>query len=226
MKDSRPLIVAFALFLIATPLIAQKSAKKPAAATLSPVADARIRTEKSKEYPDSVEFEKTFKEFYPLVKSKASVRDLAEKQVERQLASMTRQGIDSAEVIKIAYAGLDDRAGYKIYYDVYREKLTAKELKAYLAFIKTPEGKKVYDVTLELARAQSELNSYITRTVTTNLTPLRTTMRENMMKSQKENEEKMRSDTTEVGRAYRQQMHLRDSIMKARGITPSLSPGQ
>ena len=226
MKDSRPLIVAFALFLIATPLIAQKSTKKPAAATLSPVADARGRAEKSKEYPDSVEFEKTFKELYPLVKSKGSVRDIAEKQVDRQLATMTKQGIDSAEVIKAAYAGLDERAGYKIYFDVYREKLTAKELKAYLAFIKTPEGKKVHDVIFELGRAHSELNSYITRTVTTNLTPLRTTMQEKMMKSQKEKEEQLKSDTTDAGKAYRRQMHLRDSIMKARGLSPGLSPGQ
>ncbi len=222
MKDSRHLFLAFILLLIATPLLAQKSKKKPVPdAGVPPVADARSRIEQTKEYPDSLEFAKTFKEFYPLVKPKSSLREMAEKQVDRQISSMTRQGIDSVAVVKVAYIGLDDQAGYKIYFDVYRQKLTAKELKAYLAFIKTPEGQKVYAVTQDLSRAQSELNNYVTKTITTNLTPLRTTMRENMVKSQKEKEEALKSDTTEVGKAHRRQMHVRDSVLNKRGLGPN-----
>lgn len=222
MKDSRYLLPAFVLLLITMPLLAQKGKKKSPDTGVAPVADARgRRIDGTKVYPDSTEFEKTFKEFYPLVKPKSSLRELAEKQVERQISSMTKQGIDSGDIVKVAYTGLDNQAGYKIYFDVYRQKLTAKELKAYLAFLKTPEGASVYAATQDLSRAQAELNNYITKTINTNLTPIRTTMRENMLKSQKEKEVMMKSDTTEAGKAYRKQMQVRDSILNSRGLAPN-----
>jgi hypothetical protein len=219
MKDSLRFLTGLLVLTIALPLTAQKKPKKssPPEATVNPIADAR-RTDKPKQYADSAEFEKTFKEFYPLVKPKGTIREVAEKQVDRQLATLIKQGVDSAEVINVAYAGLDEDAAYKIYFETYRQKLTAKELKAYLAFLKTPEGAKVQSVTLELSRALAEVNNYVTKTINTNLTPIRSTLRERMGKAQKEKDEQMKSDTTEAGKMYRMQMHMRDSIMQARGI--------
>jgi hypothetical protein len=220
MKDSLRFLAILAVLIVAVPLLAQKK-KKPAPETkASPVADASARTAKPVHYDDSAEFEKSFKELYPLVRPKGSTRDAAKQQVDRQLALFVKQGIDSNEVIKAAYTGLDEDAAYKIYYETYRQKLSAKDLRGYIAFLKTPEGAKIQSVMLELSRAQAEVNNYITKTINTNLTPLRTIMRENMTKLQKEREEQLKSDTTETGRMYRQQMHVRDSIMQARGIKP------
>lgn len=225
------------LFLLAYSAIAQKEkqAKKPSVASpaatmpsipVNPVADARKRTAAPKEYADSAEFNKTFKEIYSLLKPKGTIREFAEKQVDRQLQALVRQGADSVAVVKAAYTGLDEDASYKIYFDTYREKLTAKELKVYLAFLKTPEGAKIQSVNMELNRAQAEVTRYVSQTVMTNLTPIRTAMQEKMMKENKAREEMLKTDTTDAGRRYRMQMQMRDSIMKARGITPPAPPKQ
>lgn len=226
MKDRLRYFILLLVLLAAIPVISQKGKKKPSEPagtplpTANPIADARGRSEAPKQYADSAEFGKTFKEVYPLLKPKGSIRELAEKQVSRQLQALVMQGADSIEVVKIAYAGLDEDAAYKIYYDIYREKLTAKELKAYLAFLKTPEGAKIQSVNMDLNRAPAEVTRYVTQTVNTNLTPIRTTVREKTMKDQKAKEERLMTDTTDEGKRYRLQMHMRDSIMKARGINP------
>jgi hypothetical protein len=220
--------IALIALVLVLPSLAQKEKKKVGAQTpaLAPdpsisVADARARRETPKQYEDSAEFVRTFKEIYPMLKPKGTIRDLAEKQVDRQLQALIKQGADSMEVLKVAYKGLEEDASYKIYFDTYREKLTAKDLKAYLAFLKTPEGAKVQAAAAELSRASGEVTRYVTQTVNTNLTPIRTSVRDKMMKDQKERDEKMKTDTTDAGKQYRQQMHMRDSIMKARGINPS-----
>jgi hypothetical protein len=202
---------------VATPDGAYISA--PALIPQNPVGAYGTRDEKPKSYADSAEFAKAFKELYPLVKQpKLTIRQFAEKQVEYQLKALIRQGADSAKVVKTAYVGLDEDAAYKLYYQVYREKLTAKEIKAYAAFLKTPEGQKIIEANAELGRAPAEVNSYVMRTVNTNLMPFHTEMRDKAMKQQKEYEERMKTDTTDAGKQYRRQMEMRDSIMKARGI--------
>src|SRR5207244_963433 len=54
----------------------------------------------------------------------------------------------------------------------------AKELKKYMEFIKTPEGKHISKVWAELDRATIDANSYISRTININLTPVRQAARE------------------------------------------------
>jgi len=224
MKDSLRFSVLLFLVLAAPLLFAQKDSKKAKTAAPPAMPNAQTRFEKPKQYTDSAEFDKVFKEFYPLVKPKETIRNLAEKQLERQLTAMIKQGGDSTEIIKAAYIGLEENAAYKIYHETYREKLSAKELKAYMAFIKTPEGAKVQSVTAELNRAPADVNTYITKTINTNLTPMRTVLREKTMKEQKVRDQKLMSDTTEAGRMYRQQMQLRDSIMKSRGSIQPKAP--
>lgn len=135
-----------------------------------------------KSYTDSEEFAKAFKEFYPLVKPANSVKEEAEKYYQNISRAFQMQGIDSAEGAKAAFKGLDDNAFEKVYFDTYRRNLSAKELKKYTEFIKTPEGKHIAEVWPNLQRTSSETMMYIAKTINLNLNPLRQAGREKMEK--------------------------------------------
>lgn len=135
-----------------------------------------------KSYTDSEEFAKAFEEFYPLVKPAKSVREEAEKYYQNISRAFKMQGIDSAEGAKVAFKGLEDNAFEKVYFDMYRRNLSAKELKKYTEFIKTPEGKHITEVWPNLQRTSSETMMYVAKTVNLNLTPLREAGREKMEK--------------------------------------------
>lgn len=135
-----------------------------------------------KSYDDSAEFAKVFKEFYPMVAPKQSMKEAVEQLFSRMSRSFNQQGIDSAEAYTAAMHGLDMNANEKIYFTVYRESLSAKELKVYMAFMKTPEGKHIIEVIPQLQRAASESGNYAQRTIMTNLRPLQQAAREKMIK--------------------------------------------
>lgn len=133
-------------------------------------------------YADSAEFAKTFKEVYPLIKPKQSVKEQADQYYSRMSRGFAKLEMDSAEMYKMAMTNLDTNASEKLIFDVYRKNLTAKELKAYLTFIKSAEGKKIIEVMPQLQRSQSETNGYVSKTVNANLAPLRQKQMELMKK--------------------------------------------
>ncbi len=135
-----------------------------------------------KSYPDSEEFVKLFKEFYPMIKPAKSVKEQADQYFQGMSRSFAMQGIDSAEAAKAAFKNLDNKAFEKLYFDIYRRNLSAKELKKYIAFIQTPEGKHIADVWTNLQRGSSDATMYIARTLNLNLTPIRQAAREKMEK--------------------------------------------
>jgi hypothetical protein len=141
-----------------------------------------LNTEQTKSYPDSVEFVKVFKEFYPTIKPEKSLKEQSEQYFQNQARSFKMQGIDSAEAAKVAFKNLDEKAFEKIYFDTYRRNLSAKELKKYMEFIKTPEGKHIAEVWTNLQHVSSDANMYLSRTINMNLTPIRQAAREKMEK--------------------------------------------
>ena len=141
-----------------------------------------INTEPPKSYTDSVEFAKMFKEFYPSVKPAKSLKEQSEQYFQTLSRSFKMQGLDSAEAAKSAFKNLDEKAFEKIYFDTYRRNLSAKELKKYMEFIKTPEGKHIAEVWTNLQRVSSDANMYLARTININLTPIRQAAREKMEK--------------------------------------------
>ena len=157
----------------------EKPAKVKPGRTVAPAKEAVAATASPS---DSVEFMKTFKELYPMIAPTRSVKLEAEDYLNRISRSFRMQGIDSVEAVKIAMTNLDTNAFYKIYLDVYRKNLTAKELKKYLEFLKTPEGRKISGILPNLQRASTDANAYISRTVNTNLTPLRQEASKKMLK--------------------------------------------
>ena len=135
-----------------------------------------------KSYADSEEFTKLFKEFYPSIKPSKSVKEQAGQYFQSMSRSFAMQGIDSAEAAKAAFKNLDSKAFEKIFFDIYRRNLSAKELKKYIAFMETPEGKHIAEVWSNLQRGTSEATMYVARTLNLNLTPIRQAAREKMEK--------------------------------------------
>jgi hypothetical protein len=146
------------------------------------IAPTPVSSSASAPMKDSVEFTKVFKEFYPFVAPAKPALIEAHEYFARISKTFKMQGIDSAKAAEVAFTNLDTNAHYKTYYDVYSHNLTTKELKKYLEFLKTPEGKKVMAVLPQLQRASSDATNYVSRTVNTNLTPIRQEARQKMMK--------------------------------------------
>lgn len=133
-------------------------------------------------YADSEDFVKAFQEFYPLVKTTKSVKEEAEKYFQNISRTFKMQGIDSAEAAKVALKGLEEDAFEKIYFDTYRRNMSAKELKKYTEFIRTPEGNHIVEIWPNLQRAPSETVMYIARAINLNLNPIRQAAMEKMQK--------------------------------------------
>jgi len=173
----RLIILSYLCLGVTTALFAQdKTAAKKPGRTVTPA------TESTTPLKDSVEFTKVFKEFYPLVAPAKPVRVEAQEYFARISKAFKMQGIDSAKAAEVAFTNLDTNAHYKTYFDVYSHNLTTKELKKYLEFLKTTEGRKVMAVFPQLQRASSDAMNYVSRTVNTNLTPLRQEARQKMLK--------------------------------------------
>jgi hypothetical protein len=197
-----------------------KSATDPAA-TATPLEPATKKTTPAaKPVQDSAEFVKTFKEFYPLVKPKQSIREMADQYYARVSRGFAKLELDSAETYKMAMKNLDTSADERIFFDNYRKNLSAKELKAYLAFLKTPEGKKVIEVMPMLQRSSSETNGYVSKTINTNIAPLRQKQSEMMRKEVAPQDSIKGPDGKMMARPNPamdpERMKMRDSLMKVR----------
>ena len=177
-------------------------------------------TKEVKKYDDSAEFAKTFKEIYPLIKPKQSVKEQADQYYSRMSRGFAKLEMDSAEMYKMAMTNLDTNASEKLIFDVYRKNLTAKELKAYLTFINSPEGKKVMEVMPQLQRSQSETSGYVSKTINANLAPLRQKQMEMMRKEMPPQDSVKGPDGKMMARPKPgmdpDRMRMRDSLMKVR----------
>ncbi len=163
--------VSFVLIALLTAAVAfaQQKQKAESAQPKAPVSD-------------SAEFAKAFKEFYPLIKPKQSVKEQANDYYARSARGFGGMDLDSAATYQMAMKNLDTNVDQDIYFDVYRKNLSAKELKAYMTFLKTPEGKRIVEVMPNLDRARSEVTRYISKTINTNLSPIRTAIQEKKRK--------------------------------------------
>lgn len=170
--------LAFILILSA---IGARLAAQPASPAMVPGRSLELSATKQS-YKDSAEFAKVFKEIFPIVGPKKTVVEDAKEYLARMSRSFTVQGIDSTKADSLALIGLDPDAYQKIYFDAYRKNLTAVELKKYLEFVKTPEGKKVLSVLPQLERLPQQSNSYIAQLINTNISPLRQEAFERMRK--------------------------------------------
>lgn len=171
------IILSYFCLAFAVSVFAQdKTAAKKAGRSVAPAAES------SNTMKDSVEFSKVFKEFYPIIAPAKTVRAEAQEYFMRISKSFKMQGLDSAKAAAVAFTNLDTTSYYKTYYDVYSHNLTTKELKKYLEFLKTPEGKKVMAVLPQLQRASSDAANYVPRTINTNIAPLRQEARQKMLK--------------------------------------------
>jgi hypothetical protein len=174
-----------------------------------------IESNKPKSYPDSVEFNKLFNELYPTIKPALSVHETAEAHFKALSRTFKMTGIDSAEAAKVAFKNLDENSFRKIYYDTYRKNLSAKELKTYMEFIKTPEGGHIAEVWGSLQGVLLNANSYVTHTININLTPLRQEARERMEKEQPPNNPNSLKSPNRSGDVFNGNPASMDSIMRA-----------
>jgi len=231
-------IVSFC-FVLSVSAFAQKGKKASVVPTPAPVVstpplppDAPMKSPTAKgpkSYEDSAEFAKTFKEIYPLVKPKQSVKEMADQQYARISRGFTKLDMDSAQMYKMAMTNLDTNAGQKIIFDIYRKNLSAKELKGYLNFLKTTEGKKIVEVMPQLQRSQAEVNGYALKTLNTNLAPLRQKQNE-MMKKEQPPRDSVKGPDGKMTVAPNpgmdpNRLRMRDSVMKARQEEMTKSSG-
>ena len=125
-----------------------------------------------KSYPDSVEFNKAFEEFYPLVQPKESVMKRVTDQFIRLIPSYKARGVDSAAAYKALMKAVDTNHDHQFMYVEYRRIFSAEELKAYTQFLKTPTGKKVLESQMNIARASVEPSGYATQIVSRTIAPM------------------------------------------------------
>lgn len=229
-RSINALFISFCVVLSISAFAQKKTKKAPVAADptsvistppLAPDATKKSSATKTpKSYEDSAEFAKTFKEAYPLIKPKQSIKEMADQQYVRLSRGLTKVEMDSAQMYKMAMTNLDTNAGEKIMFDIYRKNLSAKELKVYLNFIKSTEGKKIIEVMPQLQRSQSEVNGYALKTLNTNLAPLRQKQME-MVKKEQPPRDSIKGPDGKMMLAPNpgidaNRMRMRDSLMKAR----------
>jgi hypothetical protein len=133
-----------------------------------------------------------------------------------------RLEMDSAKMYKMAMTNLDTNSAEKLMFETYRKHLTAKELKAYITFLKSAEGKKIMDVMPQLERSKSATNGYVAKTINTNIAPLRQQQNELMRKEIPPQDSIKGPDGNMVPKPRTdkelEKMRMRDSIMKARKL--------
>lgn len=206
-------ILSLYLLLIATSSAFSQEIPQPAGIPVL-VPGRTMEMGAPKTYEDSAEFTKAFTEFYPLVKSNKSVKEEAETYFKNISRTFKMQGIDSAEAAKAAFKGLEEDAFEKVYFDTYRRNMSAKELKKYTEFIKTPEGKHIVEIWPNLQRAPSETVMYIARAINLNLNPIRQAAMEKMQK-----EHPPQKNAMSPGRVM-----IPGGIPAPSGMTPVTSP--
>lgn len=132
------------------------------------------RNKLAESYPDSVEFNKAFADLYTILKSEETIQQKADKAFKQISRTFSRTGVDSAEAYKAVMAKIDPSMEREIIYRSYRTQLNAEELKDWVAFLRTPTGKKILTVGEKLIGAHDkQVDAQVRRTVNTAITPLR-----------------------------------------------------
>lgn len=125
-------------------------------------------------YADSAEFNKAFVELYSIIKPKVSIQERTDKIFTSMARSFDRTGVDSVKAYEAVMKGVDPKLDHELIYTTYRSQLTAEELKGWIAFLKTPAGKKVLAVGEKLLAADDkQIDSQVRRNVNTAIAPLR-----------------------------------------------------
>jgi hypothetical protein len=125
-------------------------------------------------YADSTEFNKAFDDLYMIIKPTVTVQERADKIFMSQTRSFTRTGVDSAKAYEAVMKAIDPTLDRQLIYSAYRAQLTAEELRGWIAFLKTPAGKKILEVGDKLLAADDRLiESQVRRAVNTAIAPLR-----------------------------------------------------
>lgn len=173
-------LVAISSSVLSTSAFAQAAAdKKLAKPEREPAAGRTLKPSRGEaglkdSYPDSVEFKKTFEELYAIIKPTESITERTEKVFKQQSRTFSRNGIDSVKARTAVFAAIDPKMDREVIYTTYRSLLTAEELKSWVAFIKTPGGKKILEVGNRLlSSSESKIDQTIRRTVSNVIAPLR-----------------------------------------------------
>jgi hypothetical protein len=125
-------------------------------------------------YADSTEFNKAFLELYTIIKPKVTIEERAQKAFAQSSRSFARTGVDSAMAYEAVMKTVNPKLDYELIYTTYRSQLTADELKGWVAFLKTPAGKKILDVGDKLLDADDKLiETQVRRSINTAIAPLR-----------------------------------------------------
>lgn len=168
-------LIVFLLIAISPPLAAQESAAPlekglPAGRSMRPSKEVQP----PRQYADSNEFNKAFKEFYPIVQPKVTMQERFEKLFKQQSRSFAKQGVDSARAYEAASKALDPNFDREHIFNSYRAQLTAEELKTLTQFFKTSAGQKFLTSGAKLLAANGlEIEQQLRRVVTTAIAPLR-----------------------------------------------------
>ena len=132
------------------------------------------RNKLAESYPDSVEFNKAFADLYTILKSEETIQQKADKAFKQISRTFSRTGVDSAVAYKAVMAKIDPNMEREIIFRSYRTQMTAEELKDWVAFLRTPTGKKILAVGEKLIGAHDkQVDAQVRRAVNTAVTPLR-----------------------------------------------------
>jgi hypothetical protein len=125
-------------------------------------------------YADSTEFKAAFAELYAIIKPKVTIEERAQKIFDQNVRSFARTGVDSAKAYEAVMKAVDPKLDHEMIFATYRANLTAQELRDWVAFIKTPTGKKILEVGDRILAADDKLiDSQVRRSVNTAIAPLR-----------------------------------------------------
>jgi hypothetical protein len=166
-------LVLFTVFFIASTALAQGPGTPP---MMPPPGGQRMmphQTRPDTAYADSVQFNATFKELYPLIRPTPNVQERAEATYTRMLRMFKQRGVDSAKGYDSAMAAIDKSKDQKILFKAYREAFSAEELKAMVTFFKTPAGKHYLEVESKLVDARSKaIDQYVNQTINMAVAPM------------------------------------------------------
>jgi hypothetical protein len=125
------------------------------------------------DYSDSVKFNATFKELFPLIRPMPTVQERAQFAFTRMLRMFKQRGVDSARAYDTIMKLIDKSRDEKILFNAYRENFTAEELKSIVAFFKTPAGKHYLEIEDKVMSARTKMiDQYVQQTVTAAVAPM------------------------------------------------------
>jgi len=169
--------ILFTFLFISSAALAQEPGGAPPPPMMPPGGESMMPPSRDRKpaiaYPDSVQFNATFKELYPLIRPTPTVQERAETVFTRNLRMFKSRGVDSAKAYDTAMAAIDKSRDQKILFKAYREAFTAEELKSMVAFFKTPAGKHYLEVESKMLDARTKsIDIYVQQTIGSAVAPM------------------------------------------------------